>query len=44
MTEVTITSAKYGKDKVRVLRVVRKDEWHEIVEYTVTVLLEGSVI
>ncbi|KAF9496863.1 uricase [Pleurotus eryngii] len=39
----TLTAARYGKDKVRVLRVVRDGSWHNIVEYYVTTLLEGDI-
>lgn len=35
--------ARYGKDKVRVLRVVREGSWHHVVEYNVTALLEGDI-
>ncbi|SCZ94460.1 BZ3500_MvSof-1268-A1-R1_Chr12-2g03913 [Microbotryum saponariae] len=36
--------AKYGKDKVRTFRIVRnKDGTHDIAEYIVQALLEGSV-
>lgn len=40
-----LSAARYGKDKVRVLRVVREPESkvHHIVEYNVTVLLEGDI-
>ena len=38
-----LSSARYGKDKVRVFRVVRDGNWHTIVEYNVTALLEGEV-
>ncbi|GAA5985226.1 hypothetical protein JCM11641_003638 [Rhodosporidiobolus odoratus] len=41
---VHLTTAKYGKDKVRVSRVVRKpDGTHEFVEYVVRCLVEGDV-
>ncbi|TFK34274.1 hypothetical protein BDQ12DRAFT_763714 [Crucibulum laeve] len=39
----TLTAARYGKDKVRVFRVVREGKWHHIVEYNVTALLEGDI-
>ncbi|OCH86064.1 uricase [Obba rivulosa] len=35
--------ARYGKDKVRVLRVVREGSWHQIVEYNVCALVEGEI-
>ncbi|KAF9469139.1 uricase [Collybia nuda] len=38
-----LTSARYGKDKVRVLRVVREGGWHHVVEYNVCALLEGEI-
>ncbi|KAL0575252.1 hypothetical protein V5O48_006717 [Marasmius crinis-equi] len=45
-TEISYLShARYGKDKVRVLRVVRDKEAgvHHVVEYNVTVLVEGEI-
>ncbi|KAJ6492710.1 hypothetical protein C8R47DRAFT_420269 [Mycena vitilis] len=38
-----LSQARYGKDKVRVLRVVREGKWHHVVEYNVTALLEGDI-
>lgn len=38
-----LTAARYGKDKVRVFRVVRDGDWHEVVEYNVCTLLEGDI-
>jgi hypothetical protein len=38
-----LAHARYGKDKVRVLRVVREGAWHHVVEYNVTALLEGAL-
>jgi urate oxidase len=43
MSESVLTSARYGKDLVRVFRVVRDGEFHKVVEYNVTVLLEGDI-
>ncbi|KAG6909535.1 hypothetical protein DXG01_016928 [Tephrocybe rancida] len=40
---VTTLHARYGKDKIRVLRVVRDGSWHHVVEYNVTALLEGDI-
>jgi hypothetical protein len=37
-----LAEAKYGKDKVRVFRVVREGETHHVVEYNVQVLVEGD--
>jgi len=38
-----LASARYGKDKVRVLRIVREGSWHHLVEYNVTALVEGTI-
>lgn len=41
-----LTGARYGKDKVRVLRVVRgsgEERWHDVVEYNVCALVEGEI-
>ncbi|KAF8885467.1 uricase [Infundibulicybe gibba] len=38
-----LSSARYGKDKIRVLRVVREGDLHHVVEYYVTALLEGEI-
>ncbi|TDL25562.1 uricase [Rickenella mellea] len=38
-----LTAARYGKDKVRVFRVVKNGNWHEVVEYNVCTLLEGDI-
>ncbi|KAJ4490977.1 hypothetical protein J3R30DRAFT_3278744 [Lentinula aciculospora] len=38
-----LSSARYGKDAVRVLRVVREGSTHTVVEYNVRVLLEGDI-
>ncbi|KAJ7266600.1 hypothetical protein C8J57DRAFT_1328279 [Mycena rebaudengoi] len=45
MSETTsvLSQARYGKDKVRVFRVVREGKWHHIVEYNVRALLEGDI-
>ena len=40
---VELSAARYGKDKVRVLRVVRGDGWHDVVEYEVCALVEGDI-
>jgi len=39
----SLTSARYGKDKVRVFRVVRDGDKHTVVEYIVRALLEGDI-
>ncbi|KAI0668033.1 uricase [Trametes maxima] len=38
-----LSHARYGKDKVRVFRVVRDGAWHNVVEYNVTALVEGNI-
>ena len=38
-----LSHARYGKDKVRVLRVVREGSWHTVVEYNVKALVEGEI-
>jgi urate oxidase len=38
-----LAHARYGKDKVRVFRIVREGSWHHVVEYNVTALLEGAI-
>lgn len=43
-SNVVLTTARYGKDKVRVFRVKREsDRVHHIVEYNVTLLVEGDI-
>lgn len=41
-----LATAQYGKDKVRVFRVVRDptSKVHDVVEYNVTVLVEGAIV
>ncbi|KAJ1307523.1 hypothetical protein OPQ81_001621 [Rhizoctonia solani] len=39
----SLTAARYGKDKVRVFRVVREGDKHSVVEYNVRALLEGDI-
>lgn len=43
MSESVLTNTRYGKDLIRVFRVVRDGEFHQVVEYNVTVLLEGDI-
>lgn len=44
MSELSYLShARYGKDMVRVLRVVRDGSWHTVVEYNVKALVEGDI-
>ena len=38
-----LAEASYGKDKVRVFRVVREGKTHHVVEYNVQVLVEGDM-
>ena len=42
-SDIGLTAARYGKDKVRVFRIVRGEKWHDIVEYNVCTLLEGDI-
>jgi len=42
-SDIGLTAARYGKDKVRVFRIVKGDKWHDIVEYNVCTLLEGNI-
>ncbi|KAI0781761.1 hypothetical protein C8Q75DRAFT_738035 [Abortiporus biennis] len=41
--ESYLSHARYGKDKVRVFRIVRDGKWHNIVEYNVCALMEGDI-
>jgi len=43
MSESVLTHARYGKDLVRVFRIVRDGEFHNVVEYNVAVDLEGDI-
>ncbi|KAG1774533.1 hypothetical protein EV702DRAFT_974702 [Suillus placidus] len=43
MSESVLTGARYGKDLIRIFRVVRDGEFHQVVEYNATVLLEGDI-
>ena len=38
-----LTWSRYGKDKVRIFRIVRDGKIHHVVEYNVCTLLEGDV-
>lgn len=38
-----LAHARYGKDKVRVFRIVREGKWHHVVEYNVCALVEGDI-
>ena len=40
---MTLAAARYGKDLVRVLRVVRNTEVHDVAEYNVRALVEGTI-
>jgi len=39
---VTVAENKYGKSRVRLVKVRRKDGWHDLHEWTVEVLLQGD--
>lgn len=38
-----LSHARYGKDKIRVFRVVRNGATHDVAEYSITALLEGEI-
>lgn len=40
---MSLAAARYGKDRIRVFRVVRKGDWHHVVEYSVRTLVEGDI-
>ncbi|KAF8887859.1 hypothetical protein CPB84DRAFT_1849771 [Gymnopilus junonius] len=42
-TSSELATARYGKTKVRVFRIVRDGKWHHVVEYNVEALLEGEI-
>ncbi|CAB4394334.1 urate oxidase [Rhizophagus irregularis] len=42
MSGVYLKEQSYGKDQVRLVKVIRTGKWHEIVELTIRVLLEGD--
>ena len=46
MSEFKLAAARYGKDSVRVFRVIRPSlpgGQHQVVEYNVCLLLEGDI-
>jgi hypothetical protein len=43
MSNTVLSLAEYGKDNIRVFRVVRDGRRHIVVEYNVTVLLQGDI-
>lgn len=43
MSSVTLSHARYGKQAIRVFRIVRSGDLHTVVEYNVTALLEGDI-
>jgi len=43
LMSTVLTAARYGKDKIRVFRVVRQGKLHNVVEYNVTTLVEGDI-
>ena len=43
MSSVKLSHARYGKQAIRVFRIVREEKWHFVVEYNVTALLEGDI-
>ncbi|CAG8616746.1 16013_t:CDS:2 [Acaulospora colombiana] len=42
MSNASLKEQRYGKNNVRLAKVIRTGKWHEIVELTVCVLLEGD--
>jgi len=43
MSDFTLEVARYGKDKVRLFKIVRDGKWHTAIELTVKVMLEGDI-
>lgn len=46
MSEFKLAAARYGKDEVRVFRVIKPSNpggQHQVVEYNVCLLLEGDI-
>ena len=46
MSDFKLTAARYGKDKVRVFRVIKPSTpggQHQVVEYNVCLMLEGDI-
>jgi len=39
---IAVAENKYGKSRVRLVKVQRKDGWHELREWTIEVLLQGD--
>ena len=39
---IAVAENKYGKSRVRLVKVERKDGWHELREWTIAVLLQGD--
>jgi urate oxidase len=39
---ITVAENKYGKSRVRLLQVKRKDGWHDLREWTLEILLQGD--
>src|SRR6266852_8525850 len=39
---IAVAENKYGKSRVRLVKVQRKEGWHELREWTVEVLLQGD--
>ncbi|CAG8443149.1 7206_t:CDS:2 [Diversispora eburnea] len=42
MSDVFISQQSYGKDNIRLIKVFRNKNWHEVVELTIDVLLDGD--
>ena len=39
---IAVAENKYGKSRVRIVKVKRKDGWHDLREWTLEVLLQGD--
>src|SRR6202050_2988753 len=39
---IAVAENKYGKSRVRLVQVKRRDSWHDLREWTVEVLLQGD--
>ncbi|RHZ44606.1 hypothetical protein Glove_718g65 [Diversispora epigaea] len=42
MSDVFISQQSYGKNNIRLIKVIRNKNWHEVVELTIHVLLDGD--
>src|ERR1700731_3745660 len=42
MAMIVIAENKYGKSRVRLLKVKRKDGWHDLSEWALEIVLQGD--